>query len=530
MNTKREDGSTGDSFNQPTERSSSSAPNLTRREFLAGSLAVASTLALGPSLAYGSGLHAAPTVRSNLDANGLRKIIKGQVLAASDADFEKVAIDLWNKYIPANRRPAVIVRVADERDVVEAVKFARAGRMKIVVRGGGHNWACTTLRHGGMLIDLTNLNRVISLDVKARQAVIQPIISNRQIQALLNAQNLSFPSGHCPSVKVSGYLLSGGMSWNQGVWGPGVGSLEAIELVTARGEPITADRTQNTDYFWAARGAGSNFFGVATRYHLKLHALPKAIACSSYFYPISEVGAVARWLESIAVKLPSNIELSLFMLSAPPELAGKCAPSDAGKVCLVAATIFGDSMEEARASLKSLDDSPIIGKCLSKEIAKPSNFEALFDMSGSMWPADHRNHVEAMFTNSRLDDLFNAVRDHYLTTPSPATLIMFAIVTGPKVPPPLPDAAFSMSARYYGGAWTMWTNTADDEANARWHKKCLGLLKPFVSGHYVGETDTVTYPEHDRKSYSESAWKRLEELRQKYDPDGLFFSYLDGLS
>jgi len=26
-------------------------------------------------------------------------------------------------------------------------------------------------------------------------------------------------SGHCPQVKLSGYLLGGGMAWNQGVWG-----------------------------------------------------------------------------------------------------------------------------------------------------------------------------------------------------------------------------------------------------------------------------------------------------------------------
>jgi hypothetical protein len=32
------------------------------------------------------------------------------------------------------------------------------------------------------------------------------------------------------------------------------------------GEMIIADKDQSTDYYWAARGAGPGFFGVATRY------------------------------------------------------------------------------------------------------------------------------------------------------------------------------------------------------------------------------------------------------------------------
>ncbi len=466
---------------------------------------------------------------TNPDTSTLQKSIKGQVLTPSDPDFEKVALDVWNKYGTIKRRPQLIVRVAVEQDVVEAVKYAAANKLKVTVRGGGHNWCNPSLRNGGMMIDLANLNQVISIDAKAHKAVVQPIISNREIQARLNAQGLSYPSGHCPPVKLSGYLLGGGMSWNQGVWGTGIGSVEAVELVTPNGDIITADKNHNTDYYWAARGAGPGFFGVAIRYHLKLYDLPKAIASSSYYYPIGEVDTVAQWLESIASKLPPNIELSLFMLTAPPEIAEKCK-ADAGKVCMVTATIFADSMEEVKSSLKPLDDCPITAKGLSKTVAKPYDFEALFDGSGALWPADHRNRVEATFSDSKLADIFNALRDHFVKTPSPTTLIMFAIFTGPNIPAPLPDAAFSMSAHYYGGPWTMWTNAEDDEANMRWHKKCLDLLRPFVAGYYIGESDTVTYPDIVQASYTEGKWKRLQELRKKYDPDGVFFDYFDGLS
>lgn len=87
-----------------------------------------------------------------------------------------------------------------------------------------------------------------------------------------------------------------------------------------------------------------------------------------------------------------------------------------------------------------------------------------------------------------------------------------------------------MSAHYYGGPWTMWTKAEDDEANTQWHRKCQELLRPFVAGYYIGESDTVTYPHIVQESYTEGKWKRLQELRKRYDPDGVFFDYSEGLS
>lgn len=181
------------------------------------------------------------------------------VAAAGDANFtDLLHATLWNRLIP-DRAPQVIVRVNDEQDIIAAILFARANKLKVVVRGGGHSWCQPTLRNGGMLIDLSNLNKVISIDPEARKAVLQPIISNRDVQQALNPLGMAYPSGHCPQVKLSGYLLGGGMSWNQGVRGHGCEGVEAIELVTSEGKLITASKTENQEYFWAARGAGSGF-------------------------------------------------------------------------------------------------------------------------------------------------------------------------------------------------------------------------------------------------------------------------------
>ena len=213
--------------------------------------------------------------------------------------------------------------------------------MKVVVRGGGHNWCQPTLRNSGLLIDVSELNQIISIDVAARRAVVQPVVSNRDVQQALNAKGLAYPTGHCPQVKLSGYLLGGGMSWNQGSWGCGTESVEAIELVTAEGELITASKDQHPDYFWAARGSGSGFFGVVTRYHLKLYPLPKVILGSTYFYSMDDAAAVGAWLGEKAAKISPAVELSLFLMEATADLEDKAA-AQGGKVAMVTATAFTD--------------------------------------------------------------------------------------------------------------------------------------------------------------------------------------------
>ncbi len=501
--------------------------SLSRRCFLSKTFLAAGTLLLAHTPAFARSLN-----QTEPDFKILKEAVKGQVVTYRDADFEDLAFgELWNKLRPnPNRIPQVIVKVMDEEDVSTAIKFARTNKMKVSVRGGGHNWCNPSLRQGGMMIDLTNLDQVESIDKENRRAVVQPVVSNRDVQKPLNAQGLAFPSGHCPPVKLSGYLLSGGMSWNQGVWGHGVHSVEAIEMVTASGERITASNTENQDYFWAARGAGPGFFGVVTKYHLKLYPLPQYITASSYTYALDDLATVAKWLDATASKLTPNVELSLFLLNASVDLKLE-TKDNGGKVCMVTATVFAENETEAHDAVKLLDTCPVFDKCLAKSVNTHVNFETLFDMSGALWPGDRRNQVDAQFSNAAAEDLFGSVAEHFKKAPSSETLIMFAFFTGPNVPAPIEaNASFSMTGKFYGGPWTMWKEPKHDPDNIAWHAEAFKLLQPHVVGHYIAESDMVARPDVVKKSYSADNYKKIEELRTKYDPHGVFFNYFDGLA
>lgn len=494
----------------------------TRRAFLASTAATAGSLLVG-----GGGSEARTIERKEIDWSPLRGRVKGEVVPANAPEFAAAKSSLvWNQIKP-DRSPDVIVRVKDEDDVVSAVNFARENGLKVVVKGGGHTWCGLAARHGGMTIDLSALNQSW-IDEAARKAVIQPVISNRELAQRLGERGLAFPIGHCPTVKAGGYLLNGGMSWNLSHWGPACQSVEAVEFVTADGRRVTASADENPELFWAARGCGPGMFAVAVRFHLKCQPLPRAIAVSNYFYSLNDLREVVDEAVALGRKTPSTVELSIFLIKAPPELADACKDQN-GKVCMISAVAFGMTPEESKAALAPLDGGSMVQKALSRTFNEPSSFEHLAAASGATWPENHRNLCENQCSRAKPSDMLDALRNKFVQAPSAKSVIVFCQSTGPRnLLTPRPDVALSMDATSYGGVWSIWENAEDDAANRKWHDEAVAIMKPFTAQHYIGETDIVQDPSRVQRSYSAEKWKRLEQIRAQYDPSGVFFGFLGG--
>ncbi|MCA9451525.1 MAG: FAD-dependent oxidoreductase, partial [Nitrospira sp.] len=129
-----------------------------------------------------------------MDVKALQSRIEGKVTVATDAGYEQLRRSLvWNQLTPT-RYPQVVVQVATEKDVVEAVRFARTQNMNIAVRGGGHSWVGFPLCNGSLLIDLGRLNQ-ISVDPQARTAWVQPAVTGQALNRQLATYGLAFPVG-----------------------------------------------------------------------------------------------------------------------------------------------------------------------------------------------------------------------------------------------------------------------------------------------------------------------------------------------
>jgi len=290
--------------------------------------------------------------------------------------------------------------------------------------------------------------------------------------------------------------------------------------VTADGSLVTASETENTELLWAARGAGPGFFGVATKYRVRLYPLPRAITTSTLMYPLGKLPEVVEWATETVNTLPKNVEFTLYLASAPPSIADRYE-----KVCIMSATAFADTDEEATEALSALATCPL-EDCVMKDLHASTPFEALFDNADRFWPEGKRYAVDTMWYSFPPSEVLAIIQDHFATAPSAHSMILCPILPSPTDEPPLPEAAFSMVAPGFVACYSIWEEAGQDEANIRWLRTLMRALESLAMGCYVGEADIAANPSQVVNSYARSHWECLQALREKYDSNGLFHSYM----
>lgn len=450
--------------------------------------------------------------------------VAGKVIRRQDKDYEiwRQAM-VWHMSKP-RRYPDVIVQAKSEADVIAAVRYAAEHRLKVAVRSGGHNSNGPSLRDGGLLIDVSAMDE-IKIDVAKQTASIQPGVRSLEMVQAARAKGLSFPVPHCPSVGLGGFTMGGGLGWN---WsqrgGVATHSIVGAEIVTADGRLLRATATENPDLYWAVRGAGPGFFGVVTRLHLQLYPVPKSIMASSYIFPLADLATVTSTLEQIRQAHDvSRVEIIAVLMHHPEVPAD--APPEKSKICFFTAFAFEDSEQQARAALRPFAESALATKCLVKMEHQPFDFEGLYERYFSLNdPAGRcaRYAVDNVLTNAGSKTL-HALAPHFRNAPTKDAHVLGAFNLRIK---DTPDSCFSWVADAFVGCYAIWDDEADDARNFAWLNQTLPLMDPFAVGHYVNEVEGRGHPERYPQCFSAANWQRLQALRTRYDPAGVFHSYL----
>lgn len=446
-----------------------------------------------------------------MDMRALRLRIRGDVVTRDDAGYEAVRTGLsWNGRKP-DRLPEIIVKAKDAGDVQAAVRFAAAHGKRISVRGGGHHWSGVAVQDC-IVIDLAGMDALV-IDPETRTARAEPGVRNGRLSEALAGHGLAFPAGHCASVPLSGYLLGGGLGWNSGAWGVACHNVESVEVVLADGALVTASATDNPDIFWAARGAGPEFFGVVVAYRLRLHPLPRAIRTSLWVYQPDRVEAVEAWMSRTMLQVPRNVEFTAVMASAPPPLAGRT-----DKTLTAVATIFADTEEEAQETL-AIIKAGAPDAALDRQLSLPTPFAVLYQIIGQFFPEGGRFAADSNWS----DDpalLMKGLAEAVEIAPS-AESFALAVIMPPLDPDLMPPGAFSMAGPAFSCAYAVWRDAGQDDANVTWLRNASDRLSPVSLGHYVGEAD-LDRSERMTNSFAPAAFERLRELQHRYDPSGRF--------
>jgi FAD/FMN-containing dehydrogenase len=285
---------------------------------------------------------------------------------------------------------------------------------------------------------------------------------------------------------------------------------------------VTADQHQNADLFWAARGAGPGFFGVATSFQLRVYGLPKVIKTSLYVYPLTEVETLVDWAADFVPQPPATVEVQLVLASALPGLHA----GPGGKVVGVSATAFADSENEATASLSALEKYPALGNALMRAPMQPSSFKALHATNGRLLPDKHRFSADAFWSSESVAKLVPLLAEQIVHAPSTQSLVMVPLFPPQGDRATLPDAAFSMRDKTFIPCYATWQNATDDQANESWLHGTVEGLEKHITGHYIAEAALDASPSRSIKSFAAPNWEKLQALKLRHDPYALFHTFL----
>jgi FAD/FMN-containing dehydrogenase len=417
-----------------------------------------------------------------------------------------------------DRYPAAVLLADDDNDVVTGVKLARERGWRVSVRSGGHSWAAWSVRDDALLIDLGALTDV-EYDPATGIATAGPAARGGQdVAPVLAAHGRAFPVGHCPGVGLGGYLLQGGQGWNGRSLGWACESVVAVDVVTADGDLVRADADRNSDLYWAARGAGPGFPGVVTRFHLRTYSLPPHMWHDTWTFRLDDADVLLHWLHDVLPRLDRRVEpvLAATRLPGVPLRPGTAHP---GTALLLHTTVMGGSTDEIATLLRPFDDGPLAGRELG-HVRGPTTVDEESVAQATQSPDGYRYAVDCTWTDAPAALLAPPLTRLWRELDTEHS---FSIWYGWAPTRPLPDMAFSVEGNVYVATYAIYKDPTDDEKYRAWVHERTAAIARHGNGVYLGDTD---FTRRQDRFLSDANFRRLEEIRERRDPDGRIVSYL----
>jgi FAD/FMN-containing dehydrogenase len=444
--------------------------------------------------------------------SGLRDRFKGQLIGPDDPAYEQARV-VWNGM--ADRRPALVARCTSVQDVIAAIRFARDQDLLIAVRGGGHSVAGFSTCDGGIVIDLSRMNRV-DVDPERRTANAEGGAHLVQLDKQAQAVGLVCPVGVIGHTGVAGLTLGGGMGRLMRKHGLTIDNVLSFDLVTADGRQLHASKDDNADLFWGLRGAGPNF-GVVTSFEYQLHPQEATVTQGWVALPIDrgrEVGTVVREFLATA---PDHVFVNVaFGLATDPPFPAEMA----GKQIAVVGAMHAGSLKDAERDLRQLRGA----LDWSVDTFGPKPYLAVQGMGDDANAWGHRFYMKSGYANELSDELMATCVAQASNVPAGGDCSVSLWAFGGAISRVADDAtAFTgRKAAWWLSAEAMWDDAALDESHIEWSRRAIGTFKPFTRvGEYVNDA-VETDVESVRAIYGNEKYSRLVGLKRKYDPDNLF--------
>jgi FAD/FMN-containing dehydrogenase len=467
---------------------------------------------------------------------------------------------------------AYALKARNSADVAAAVNFARERRLRLVVKGGAHSYQGTSNAPDSLLIWTRAMNSVTLHEAFTPAGCgdkMKPVPAVSAgagavwidlYDAVTTRGGRYVQGGGCTSVGVAGLVQSGGFGSFSKAFGTAAAGLLEAEIVTADGRVRTVNACSDPELYWAIRGGGGGSFGVVTRLTLRTHELPQFFGAAWGKLQAQSDDAFRRllaqfidfyakslldphWGEQVKIGSDNTFEISMVCQGLEPKQAAEtwrpffewlnAAPRDF--------TVLDRPDAGAKPARHWWDIAGNRSMIPDKRPGAAANhgwWEGDQDQVGaflhgfdSVWlpatllqGAAGSRLVDALFAGSRSQEIELHFNKGLAGAPADAISATLDTATHPAV-----TAAFALAiiangeGPLYPGMGRAAEAADAAHADARAVDQAIAQLRRLVpdSGSYVSESN-----------YFNAAWQqafwgknypRLRTVKDRYDPNGLFF-------
>lgn len=333
---------------------------------------------------------------------------------------------------------------------------------------------------------------------------------------------------------MGGFLFGGGHSPLSSMYGLAADQVLSMEVVTANGRFVTASETSNPDLFWALRGGGGSTFGVVTSVVVKAYPKIKVTTMTYVLMTGPNVTADQFWAAwraffdgFITYTDVGNYEYFRISKIGEGQFASDMGPWFAP----------GMSKEQLQELVAPLFDK---FKALGVEVNPVyTEYDDYYDAWAASfpvepWGSNAIRQASRLFPKSnwqdaaKLNATFDAIKS---VIEEGGYLIAFNIAAAPKNG--YPDNAVNPAWRntvMHAILASLWnanspeidTKAASDKLTFDWMKRWRDVSPG--AGAYMSESD---YIEPDfTQAFFGSKYAKLYQLKQRYDPFGVFYAHM----
>jgi FAD/FMN-containing dehydrogenase len=410
---------------------------------------------------------------------------------------------LWSGLANTETIASVECRCAE--DVQAAVRIAIDHELTISTLGGGHDWVGRSVCKNGITLDMRHLNTARYDPQRKSLTAGGGTVAGAALDCLPG--DLAVVTGVSRDVGLTGLALGGGYGKLNSCFGLVTDTLRRVELVLADGSLVSASDAENSDLFWAIRGAGKNF-GVVTSAEYSVFDLPMVLT-GKIFYSLPHSGSALRVVQD-ALDQESRL-LSIFssFVSVPGMGFG-----------LLLEPLWTGGEKDGERFFDQLAGRE--GAVVIQRQWCPYGDVFAVDEGA---PNGHLYRMDAHSIARLTDGFIDTIVDCAARTPSENNTIMFHDFHGASAHIAKDATSFSLRENHYNmqivASWS--AGAAKTEAAAqKWLQDVVDDIAPFsMPGAYPAVLGLESH-ERARAFHSDGTLDRLIQLKARYDPHNRF--------